>query len=101
MRGAPGQLLGDEGSLGSSSLAVLAPDRAGPVQGPCALWSRRPLEGEAAEAPRSFVARARRGALQGEGWRMGGPSGADELGDAVQLVLIEVVDWAVADDPQV
>ena len=41
----------DEGSLGSSSLAVLVPDGASSVQGPHALGPRRLLEGEAAEAP--------------------------------------------------
>ena len=48
--------------------------------------------------PRSFVARAGRGAVQREGWCRGAPCGADELGDAVQPVLVEVVDWAVAQE---
>ena len=34
VRGAHGQLLGDEGPLGSSALTALAPDGAGSAQGP-------------------------------------------------------------------
>ena len=33
-----------------------------------------------------------------EGRRRGAPCGADELGDAVELVLVEVVDRAVAQE---
>lgn len=46
----------------------------------------------------SYVARSWRRARHREGWRGGAPSGADELGDAVQPVLVEVVDRAVAQE---
>ena len=46
----------------------------------------------------SYVARSWRSARQREGWCGGAPSGADELGDAVQPVLVEVVDRAVAQE---
>ena len=44
------------------------------------------------------VARGRRRAWQREGRRQGAPCGAGELGDAVEPVLIEVVDRAVAQE---
>ena len=47
---------------------------------------------------RSFVARAGRGAVQRNGRRRRAPCGADELGDAVEPLLVEVVDWAVAQE---
>ena len=56
------------------------------------------LRGRRLRRPRSFIARAWRGAVQREGRRGGAPSGADELGDVVQLVLVEVVDRAVAQE---
>ena len=44
----------------------------------------------------SYIARSWRWARQRERRCGGAPSGADELTDAVQLVLIEVVDGSVA-----
>ena len=44
----------------------------------------------------SCVARGWRRVRQRVGRRRGAPCGADKLGDAVKPVLIEVVDWAVA-----
>ena len=46
----------------------------------------------------SHIARSWRSASQREGWRGGGPCGADELGDAVEPVIVEVVDRAVAQE---
>ena len=45
---------------------------------------------------RGFTARAGRGAVQQNGRRRRAPCGADKLGDAVEPVLVEVVDRAVA-----
>ena len=45
---------------------------------------------------RSLVARAGRGAVQRDGRRRRAPCGADKLGDAVEPLLIDVVDGAVA-----
>ena len=53
------------------------------------------LRGRQLGHPRSFVARAGRGAVQREGWRRGAPSGADELGDAGEPLVVEVVDGTV------
>ena len=44
------------------------------------------------------VARSGRRMRQQEGWCGRAPGGADKLGDAVQRVLVEVVDWAVAQE---
>ena len=46
----------------------------------------------------SHIARSRGRARQREGWCRRSPRGTDELGDAVQLVLVEVVDRAVAQE---
>ena len=46
----------------------------------------------------SHIARDWRRARQRKGRRRGAPCGADELGDAVEPVLIEVVDRAVAQE---
>ena len=46
----------------------------------------------------SHVARGWRRARQRVGRRRGAPCGADELGDAVEPLLVEVVDWAVAQE---
>ena len=46
----------------------------------------------------SHVARGWRTVRQREGRRRGAPCGADELGDAVEPVLVEVVDRAVAQE---
>jgi len=46
----------------------------------------------------SHVARGWRRVRQREGRRRGAPCGADELGDAVEPVLVEVVDRAVAQE---
>ena len=46
----------------------------------------------------SHVARGWRRARQREGRRRGAPCGADELGDAVEPVLVEVIDRAVAQE---
>ena len=46
----------------------------------------------------SHVARGGRRARQREGRQLGAPCGADELGDAVEPVLVEVVDRAVAQE---
>ena len=93
--GAHGQLLEGEGSLGSSFLAARALDAAGPVQGPRALGTRRLLEGEAAEAPPELRCPCRAGAVQREGWCRGAPCGADELGDAGEPLIVEVVNRTV------
>ena len=50
-QGALGQLLAGEELLGSSALAMLAPDGAGSAQGPRALEPHRLFEEEAAGAP--------------------------------------------------
>ena len=42
--------------------------------------------------------RLRRGAVQREGRRGGAPCGADELGDAVEPLFVDVVDWVVAQE---
>ena len=46
----------------------------------------------------SCVARSRRRARRREGRRRGAPCGADKLGDAVEPVLVEVVDGVVAQE---
>ena len=46
----------------------------------------------------SYVTRSWRRARQREGRRRGAPRGADKLGDAVEPVLVEVVDGAVAEE---
>ena len=46
----------------------------------------------------SYIACSWRRARRREGRRRGAPCGADELGDAVEPVLIEVVDQAVAQE---
>lgn len=46
----------------------------------------------------SHIARSRGRARQREGWCRRTPRGADELGDSVQPVLVEVVDRAVAQE---
>ena len=46
----------------------------------------------------SLVARGWRRVRQREGRCRGAPCGADELGDAVEPLLVEVVDWAVAQE---
>ena len=56
------------------------------------------LRGRRLRRPRSFIARAGRGAVQREGRRGGAPSGADELGDSVEPLFVDVVDWAVAQE---
>ena len=56
------------------------------------------LRGRRLRRPRSFIARAGRGAVQREGRRGGAPCGADELGDAVEPLFVDVVDWAVAQE---
>ena len=56
------------------------------------------LRGRRLRRPRSFVARAGRGAVQREGRRGGAPCGADELGDAVEPLLVEVVHGEVAEE---
>ena len=48
--------------------------------------------------PRSFVARAGRGAVQRNGWRRRAPCGADDLGDAVESFFVDVVDGMVAQE---
>ena len=48
--------------------------------------------------PRIFVARAGRGTVQRDGRCRGAPCGTDELGDAVDPVLVEVVNRAVAQE---
>ena len=48
--------------------------------------------------PRSFVARAGQGAVQPNGRRRRAPCGADELGDAVEPLLVDIVDGAVAQE---
>ena len=46
----------------------------------------------------SHIACGWRRVRQREGRRRGAPCGADELGDAIEPLLVEVVDWAVAED---
>ena len=46
----------------------------------------------------SYVTRSWRRVRQREGWRRGAPCGTDELGDEVEPVLVEVVDWTVAQE---
>ena len=36
--------------------------------------------------------------MQREGWYRGAPCGADELGDAVEPAIVEVVDGAIAQE---
>ena len=48
--------------------------------------------------PRSYIARAGRGAAQQSERRKRAPCGSDELGDAVEPLLIDVVDGAVAQE---
>ena len=64
-----------------------APWRQGAVLGQ--RWWRRAM---------SLVARGWRRGRQREGRRRGAPCGADKLGDAVEPVLVEVVDRAVAQE---
>ena len=92
-QGASGQLLAGAGLLGSSALAALAPDGAGSAQGPRAFLRRRRLR-----RPRSFIARAWRGAVLRESWRGGAPSGADEFDDSVEPFFVDVVDGTVAQE---
>ena len=54
------------------------------------------LRGRRLWCPRSFIARAGRGMVQREGRRGGAPSGANELGDSVEPLFVDVVNWAVA-----
>ena len=56
------------------------------------------LRGRQLRHPRSFIPRMGQGAVQLEGWRGGAPCGADELGDAVEPLFIDSVDWAVAQE---
>ena len=48
--------------------------------------------------PQSFVARAGRGAVQRNGRRGRAPYGADKLGDAVEPLVVDVVDGTVAQE---
>ena len=48
--------------------------------------------------PRSFLARTGRGVVQREGQSRGAPSGADELGDAGEPLVVEVVDGTVVQE---
>ena len=48
--------------------------------------------------PRSFLVRARQGAMQREGWSRGAPGGADELVDAGEPLVVEVVDGTVVQE---
>ena len=67
-------------------------------------WGRAPWRQGAVLGQRwwrcsvSYVARSRRRVRRREGRRRGAPCGADELGDAVELVLVEVVDRAIAQE---
>ena len=62
-------------------------------------WSQGAfLRGRRLRHPRSFVAHARRGAVQREGWRRGAPSGAGELSDAGEPLVVEVIDGAVVQE---
>jgi len=62
-------------------------------------WSQGAFSrGRRLRRPWSFIARAGRGAVQRERRRGGAPSGADELGDLVEPLLVDVVDWAVAQE---
>ena len=56
------------------------------------------LRGRWLRRPRSFIARAGRGAVQRDGRRGGTPCGADELGNAVEPLFVDIVDWAVAQE---
>ena len=64
-----------------------APRRQGAVLGQ--RWWRRSM---------SYVARSSWSVRRREGRRRGAPCGADELGDAVEPVIVEVVDRAVAQE---
>ena len=69
-----------------------------------ASWSRAPWRQGAVLGQRwwrrsvSYVARSWRRARQREGRCRGAPCGVDELGDAVEPVLVEVVDRAVTQE---
>ena len=97
-QGALGQLLEGEGLLGSSTLAAVARDGAGSAQGPRTLGPGRLLEGEAAEAPQELHCPRRVGRGTARGRCRGAPSDADELGDSVEPLFIDVVDGAVAQE---
>ena len=56
------------------------------------------LRGRRLRRPRSFISHVGRGAVQREGRRGGAPSGADELGDSVEPLFVDVVDWEVAQE---
>ena len=56
------------------------------------------LRGRRLRRPRSFIARAGRGAVQQDGRCGGAPCGADKLGDAVEPLFVDVVDWVVAQE---
>ena len=97
-QGAPGQLLAARDFLAALLLSrwrlterVLPRGRAPWGQGAF-------LRGRRLRRPRSFIARAWRGAVQREGWRRGAPSDADEFGDSVVPLFVDVVDWAVAQE---
>ena len=98
VRGARGQLLGDEGSLDISFLDVWVPDMAGRAQGPHALEPRRLLGEEVAEAPPELHHPRRKEGEAARGTAQGAPYGADELGEAGEPLLIEDVDGAVVQE---
>ena len=56
------------------------------------------LRGRRLRRPRSFIARAGRGAVQQDGRRRRAPCGANKLGDTVEPLFVDVVDWAVAQE---
>ena len=96
--GARKHLLGDEGSLGSSFLAAQALEAEGLALGLRALEPGRLLGEEVAEAPpelhhpQKMEGEAARGTVQEI------PCSADELGDASDPLLVEVVDGAVVQE---
>ena len=97
-REAPVQLLAAEESLGSFLLLARAPDVVGHAGGPRALAPELRLGAEVVEVLREL---RRPWLAKGEaerGTSQGSPCGADKIGDAVKPFLVEVVDWAVAQE---
>ena len=93
--GARRHLVGGEGFLGNSFLAAQAPDVEGLVLGPHALEPGHLLGEEVAEAPPELHRPRRTEVEEREGRRRRAPCGDDELDDASEPLLIEVVDGSV------
>ena len=98
VQGVAERSLAVEGLPGSFFRHAWAPDAVGRAVGSCALALGRHLGAEVVEVllelrpPWLVEGEAESGTAQGS------LCGADKLGDAVKPVLVEVVDWAVAQE---